>query len=178
MFFEQRQRAANVFQQKIAEVAAHAVADQDSLDHQILAVLRHRVSRDLPATPAEPIGKIVKREPVVLALFEHPANRGKPATPVVDDAEWTHLVEFGRDVLGSVVTGVLDSPVAFETESQKIVVLADDLTSWARKVQRESRHIAAEVVDVENQIFRQISVIAPYHPAHTERSQAELVPRG
>src|SRR6202040_4134790 len=103
-------------------------------------------------------------------------NCGQSAAPVVDHAKWAHLVELGRDVLGGVVTGVLDSPVAFETESQKIVVLADDLTGWARKIQRESRHIAAQVVDVENQFFRQIGVIAPYHPAHTERSQAELVP--
>src|SRR4029077_4108708 len=86
--------------------------------------------------------------------------------------------DLSRDVLRGVVTGVLDSAVAFETEAQKIVVLADDLAGRAREVQREGRHVAAQIVDVKNQLFRQIRTIAPYHPADTERRQAKLVPRG
>src|SRR5579862_478349 len=167
MLFEERQRSANVFQQKIAEVAAHAVTNKNALDHEILAVRGHRVGRHLPSARAEPIGKIVKSEAVVLDLFEHPANCGKSAAAVVDDAERAHFAELGRDVLGGVITGVLDSAVAFETEPQKIVILANDLTGRTRKVQREGRHIAAEIVDVENELFRQIRMIAPYHPAHT-----------
>jgi hypothetical protein len=60
---------------------------------------------------------------------------------------------------GSVVTVVLDLPVAFETQSEKIVVLADYLTGRTRKVQREGRHIAAQVVDVKNQLFRQVRMV-------------------
>src|ERR1700683_4186947 len=80
-------------------------------------------------------------------------------------------------MLRGVIAGVLDSAIAFKPQSKKVVVLANDLTRWTRKIQRKGRHVAAEVVDAKNQILRQVRVIAPYHPAHPERRQPEFVTR-
>ena len=41
-------------------------------------------------------------------------------------------------------------PVA--AEAQEIVVLADDLAARAGEVEREGRHVAAQVVDVEDEV--------------------------
>ena len=40
------------------------------------------------------------------------------------------------------------------------------------------RHVATEVVDVEDQVVGQLGGVAPHDPADTERGQAELVARG
>src|SRR5208282_470357 len=177
MLFQKRDGTVDVLQQQVTQVTAYAVADQDALDYQVLPVRRHRIGRNLPSSRAEPVGEIVKVEAVVFPISEHPADCGKSSMAIVNDAEWPHVADLSRQILGRVVTAVLNFPVAFKTQPEKIVVLADDLTGRTREVQRKGRHIAAQIVDMEDQIFRQVRVVAPHHPADAERSQAKLVPR-
>ncbi|MPM45266.1 hypothetical protein SDC9_91952 [bioreactor metagenome] len=56
--------------------------------------------------------------------------------------------------------------------------MADDLSRGAGEVQREGRHIAAEVVDIEYELFGKIGDLSPHYPAHTEGGQPELVTGG
>src|ERR1700722_15307290 len=137
MPLEPRKRTPQVFEQQVAQVAAHSMAHQDPLDYEILPVRRHRIRWHLPSARAEPIGKIVKRKAIIGPFPESPADRRQSAIAIVNYAERPHLSNFSRQVLRGLITGVLDFPIAFKTQSQKIVVLANDLTSRPRKVQRE-----------------------------------------
>ena len=73
---------------------------------------------------------------------------------------------------------LLHAPVAVEAETQQRVVLRDDLRPRAREVQRERRHVAAEVVDVEDEILRQRRAVAPDGPADARVDEPVLVARG
>ena len=79
---------------------------------------------------------------------------------------------------GHVAAGLLDPPVALEAEAQERVVLGHDLRARAREVQGEGAHVAAQVVDVEDQVFGQDLLVAPDHPADAGVDQAVLVARG
>src|SRR5579862_7432206 len=94
---------------------------------------------------------------------------------IVNQVKRSHLADLGREVLRRAITRGLDFSIAFETQSEKIVVLANDLAGGTGKVQCERRHLPTQIVDVENQIFREVNMVAPYHPSDTERSQAKLV---
>src|SRR5208282_4775259 len=46
------------------------------------------------------------------------------------------------------------------------------------EVDGEGRHLAAEVVHLEDEILRQVLRVAPDHPARAKRREAEFVARG
>ena len=46
--------------------------------------------------------------------------------------------------------------VSLPAEAQEVVVLPDDLVAGPGEVQRERRHVAAEVVDVEDELLGQV----------------------
>ena len=68
--------------------------------------------------------------------------------------------------------------VTFLAETEEVVVLAGDLAARPREVEGEGGHVAAQVIDVEDQVFGKILGFAPDHPPDAEGRQAELVPRG
>ncbi|MOA43360.1 hypothetical protein D3C78_1655030 [compost metagenome] len=53
-----------------------------------------------------------------------------------------------------------------------MVVLSNDGTARTAEVEGESRHVAAEIVNVEHQVVRQVLFFTPYHPTQTQRGQA------
>ena len=67
--------------------------------------------------------------------------------------------------------------VALPSEAKEVVVLANDLPAGPRKVQRDVAHVAAEIVHPEHHTLGQVLLFAPQHPTHTERGEAELMPR-
>ena len=72
----------------------------------------------------------------------------------------------------------MDAPVSLEAETQEVVVLGDDLAGRAREIDLEDGHIAAQVIHLEDQVIRQVRVLAPDDPADTQRRQAELMSGG
>ncbi len=60
---------------------------------------------------------------------------------------------------------LLDLAVAFHAQTQEIVILRDDLSAGPREVQRKGGHVAAQVIDPENQVIGQVLLVAPDHPA-------------
>ena len=80
--------------------------------------------------------------------------------------------------MGRVVAGLVNLAVAFAAETQEVIILCDDLPPGAGKVQREGRHVAAKIIHIENQIRRQIGLLAPHHPTGSERREAEFMARG
>ena len=71
----------------------------------------------------------------------------------------------------------MDLGVAFAAETEEVVVLRDNLSAWSREIQGEGWHVATEIIDVEDQILRQIGLLSPDHPPRSERRQAEFVTR-
>ena len=68
--------------------------------------------------------------------------------------------------------------VALVAEPEEVVVAGDDLPGRPGEVDLEDRHVAAEVVHVEDQFLGEFGGIAPDDPARAQRGQPELVPRG
>ena len=79
----------------------------------------------------------------------------------------------GRDV----ACGLLHSAVAVEAEPDEVVVLRDDLVARPREVQRERRHVAAEVVHVEHEVVGQRLGVAPHDPPDARVHEPVLVAR-
>ena len=149
VFLEVSHAALEVCDQQIGQVAADSVAHQDAHDHQVLPVGRHRVCRDLPTAHADAVGKIEEVETGIHTLFQRPAHGRNAAAAVVDDLKRAQLVDLIGQILGRVVAGLLDLSVAFLAQAQEVVVLGHDLSAGSREVQRESGHVAAQVIDPE-----------------------------
>src|SRR6202011_5810632 len=60
----------------------------------------------------------------------------------------------------------------------EVVIAGDDLAGRTREVDLEHRHVAAQVVDVEDEVRWELAGVPPDDPADAERGQPELVPRG
>src|SRR5262249_31979345 len=128
----------------------------------------------------QPVGQVEQGVAGILALSYPPGDRrdagGRVA--VAEQLERAQLDDLRREVLPDVVGGLMDLPVALEAQAQEVVVAGDDLPGRPGKVDLEDRHVAAQVVDVEDQVVRQFGGVAPDDPAHPEGSQPALVPRG
>ncbi len=72
----------------------------------------------------------------------------------------------------------MDAPVAGAAEPEEQVVLGDDLAAGAGEVEGEGRHVAAEVVHVEDELLGQQVGGAPHDPADAEGREPVLVPGG
>ena len=86
------------------------------------------------------------------------------------------LDQFVRKPASGVGETVHDTGVAGPAHPQKVVVLADDLVATLGEVEGEGRHIAAEVVDLEDQFLGELIGVAPHHESDTGIGQPVLVP--
>ena len=73
----------------------------------------------------------------------------------------------------------IEHDIAISTLSQpdQLVVLSDNLTRAARKIESEGSLIGAEVVDVEDEFLRQVGWISPDDPTDAWVYKAVLVAR-
>jgi hypothetical protein len=71
----------------------------------------------------------------------------------------------------------LHAPVSLEAEAQEVVVLGDHLRAGTREVEREGRHVVAEVVDPEDEVIGKRLCVAPDDPADARVDESVLVPR-
>ena len=82
------------------------------------------------------------------------------------------------EVLADCVGRVVDALVTLEAETEEVVVLGDNLAGRAGEIDLEDGHVAAQVVHMEDQVVGEFLAVSPQDPADTQRSQAELMPRG
>jgi hypothetical protein len=59
----------------------------------------------------------------------------------------------------------------------EVVVLRNDLSSWSRKVQGVRFFRAAEIVKLEDKVFRELTLVSPDNPSYTSVNQTEFVAR-
>src|SRR5205085_11154802 len=77
-----------------------------------------------------------------------------------------------------IATDLLHFPIAVESEPEKVVILRDHLRAGTREVQRECRHLTAEIVDIEHEIVREVVTIPPDDPTHAWIYEAAFVSGG
>ena len=164
-------RAFDVVEQKSREIAADPVTDQDALDDGVLAVRWQRIGRDLPAPHPHSLGQVIEGE-AVIGVGQPVGDSGQAAVTVIDHLERPELRQLGTEPLRGIRTGLLDGRVAFAAQAQEVVVLRDDLATGAGEVQREGRHVAAEIVDVEDQLFGQVFLRGPDRPSRRRAARA------
>ena len=114
---------------------------------------------------------------MVLAFLQLVADRRQRALAVIHQLQRTKLGDLAGKPLCGVSTGLLDPRVALTAQPQEIVVLRDDLATRPAEVQREGRHVAAEVVHIEDQLIGQFRLVAPDDPADAQRRQPVFVAR-
>jgi hypothetical protein len=59
----------------------------------------------------------------------------------------------------------VDAAVPLVTEPQEVVVAGDDLPGGPGEVDLEDRHVAAQIVDVEDEIVGELGGVPPDDPA-------------
>src|SRR5262249_55912633 len=139
-------------------VVADAQADQDALDRDVRGRSGQGVSRHLPASAAQPVGQVEQGIAGVLA-FADPPGDGRYAgvrVAVAQQLEGAQLDDLGRQVLADVVGRLVDAAVTIPSEPQEVVVAGDDLSGRPGEVDLEHRHVAAQVVHVEDQVVGQL----------------------
>ena len=169
------QRGLHFDEKLVGHFSREAVADEDALDDEIFAIGRHGVGRNQPAALAQSIGEVVEREARGCGVFQFPAQAGDPAVAVVNDLEGPELGDLFGEIAAQLRTLRLDFAVALFAEAQEVVVLADDFAAGPREVEREGGHVAAEVVDVEDQLFGKIVLLAPQRPANAQRRETKFM---
>jgi hypothetical protein len=170
------QDAAQVLKEEVGEVVPEAVADDDTQRGEVGAVFREGVRGDQPAALAQGRGNVEDGE-VGDAVVHLEGEDGKLAA-VSEQGERSHPGDILGEPHGDVTAGLLDTTVALEAEAQEVVVLRDHLGTRAGEVEREGRHVAAEVVDVEDEVLGERLRVSPQRPADARHHQAVLVPGG
>src|SRR5215211_2699178 len=173
---EARQLALQVREQHVAQVVREAAPHDHAEGGEVLAVLRERVRRHLPAPLAERVRDVEDRE--VVDPVPHGEGEDRELVPARQQLEGPELLDLPRQPRGDVAGVSLDVPVALEAEPQEVVVLRDHLGARPREVERERRHVVAEVVDPEDQVLRQSLAVTPDDPAHAGVDEPVLVPGG
>lgn len=137
MRFEVVETTPDVFDERRAQIFANAMANENSLDHDVLAVGRQGIRRHLPAAAAEAVSEVIEGVPVgIETLLNLPRKRRNTALWVaaVNDLERPQFGDLVGDAARIVVTGSLDLPVTLLPKAEKIVVLADDLPPAGRNL--------------------------------------------
>ncbi len=170
---------AEVLEQQGGHVPADAQADQDALYGDVRGAAGKGVGGHLPPLVAQPVGQIEQRVAGVLAVADPPGYGRDPGVgvAVAQQLERPQLDDLRGQVLADVIGRLMDPAVAVLAEPEEVVVTGDDLAGRPGEVDLEDRHVAAEVVHVEDQLIRELGGIPPDDPARAEWGQPELVPR-
>src|SRR5580698_8198904 len=160
ILFEIFDRALHIFHQQSGQIAAEAKPSQHSLHHDMVAVSRQRIRRNLPSPQTQALREIIERESRMFAISDRPRTPWDAAAPVVNKMKHSELLQFVGKPRTHFRTTLRDSRIALPAAPDKVVILRCDWTSRPRKIQRKRRHVAAQILHFENQLFRQIVRLA------------------
>src|ERR1700727_3100747 len=141
-FVQRGQRGPGVVVQGPGQVGGEAFADHDAQHGYVVGVVGHRVGGHLPAVPPQFVREVELGVPAVPGQPEaHYRDRRavRDQLAVVADAQLLAQPPRGRG------QRVHDLGVALAAQPQEVVVLADHLVARTGEVQREGRHVAAQV---------------------------------
>ena len=126
-------RAFDIFEYQPRQIAADTVANQDTLHNNLLPVRRKRVGGDLPAAHANPFRHVIESETMV-AVFKLIGDCRQTAVAVIDRFQGSYFGQFRTKPLRGIRASLLNFPVTFTSEAQKVLVLRDNFTARPRKV--------------------------------------------
>lgn len=167
----------DVGDQGIASAAREVLTNNDTHHFQALRVRSHGVSRDDPAALSELVcdGELV--ELVAVIRVETEGNQRKAVATSLRHELEAHLLNRGSQIVCGSGEVEHDGAVAVLTQTDQLVVLAQNLGSSTREVESKGSLVSTEVVDVEDQLGRQVLGIAPDAPANTGVDETILVAR-
>src|SRR5580658_7348022 len=119
----------HLIKERTGHLPGKPVSNKNALDHQVFTVGRHGISRNKPAAFTQFVGKIVEGKACVFRVQQFPAQARNAALAVVDDPEWTERRNLFCQIAAEGITLGLNLAVTLFAESQKIIVLADNLAA-------------------------------------------------
>lgn len=110
-------------------------------------------------------------------LIEAAGNKWQTLSLALADDDEPQVLEVRCKIVGDSGQVQHYSPVSTLAKADQLIVLSDDLRRSAGEVECEGSLISTEVVDVEDQLLREILGITPDHPANTRVDKTILVTR-
>ncbi len=173
-WLEPGELALDVGDEHVRQVVREAASNDDAQRREIGAVLGEGVRRYLPAALAQGV-RHVEHRVVLDAVFQREREDGKLVAP----REQLERADLGDPRTRAASRRRAHTPgrvaIAGEPEADEVVVLRDDLRAGSREVEREGRHVVAEVVHPEDQVLRERVGVAPDDPADTGIHEPVLV---
>lgn len=127
----------------------------------------HGVGRDDPRAASQLVcdAKLI----VVLALLGVKAegDEGESIASFFGHDDEAELLEGVGKVVGCAGNVTHDGAVAVLAKADELVVLANDLRGAFGEIESERGLVGAEIVDIEDKLFREVFWFPPYDPAHT-----------
>ena len=152
-----------------------APLDDDAKRRQVLSVCGEGVGRDEPASLSQRARDVEDAE--VVDFVPNLEGEHRQLVALREQLERSQLADLLCESHGDFTRVRLHLAITGEAEPEEVVVLGDHLRAWPREVEREGRHVVAEVVDPEDQVFREGGGVAPDDPAYARVDESVLVAR-
>ncbi len=163
----------HVSHQAVGHVAGQALAHDHSEHGDRLGVGGHAVGRHDPALEPQLVGQ---GEHAEARVVRQPHADDGQVLPAGHDVETGEAVQLGGQPAGRLGQALHYFGVALAAQADEVVVLGHDLRRPPREVQAEVGVRPAQVVDLEDELAREVGLLPPDDPAHPGVDQAVLVP--
>lgn len=179
---EEADAELNVADEGVGTSAREILTDHNSKHLQSVRVGGHGIGGHDPATGSK-VGS--QGELVVVAVgstallpsLEAECNKRKTLARLLGHDDEAALLKSLGEVIGGSDKVAHDGAVTVLAEADKLVVLANDLRSTLGEVEGERRLLRTEVVDVEDELLREVFLGAPDNPANTRVDETVLLGR-
>ena len=167
----------DVCNERVAARMREVLADNDTHHLQALRVGSHGVGGDDPTTLSELMcdGELVELVAVIGVKTE--GNQRETITTSLRHQLEAHLLNRGSQIVCGLGQVEHDSAVAVLAQADQLVVLAQNLGSTTREIESKGSLVSTKVVDVEDQLSRQVLGVTPDAPTDTGVDQTVLVAR-
>lgn len=176
---QQSDAELDIMDEHVTPALGKVLAHDNSQHLEPLGMRRHRVRGHNPAPGSQVMGqrKLVV-VPVLATLgggLEAEGHERKALAAALGHDDEAVGLEHAGEVVGGAGEVAHDGLVASLAEADELVVLADDLRRALGEVEGEGRLLGAEVVDVEDEVLREVFVGAPDDPANAGVDEAVLL---
>ncbi|MBG9885222.1 hypothetical protein ABE10_01190, partial [Bacillus toyonensis] len=121
------------------------------------------------------VGEVVER-PVPWPFFQAPGE-DRDGGAVAHELECVDRADPVSKIRGHRARSALDLGIALPPEAEEKIELEQHLRTGSGEVERERRHVAAQIVHPEHHRLGERVLVAPDDPAQARIDQAVLVPR-
>ena len=167
---------ADIVEELVGHVAAESLLAEHTHHNDILDIRGHCVGGHHPSALGELVLK-VEESPLggflIVGLHHPDEDRIGGLLRIVDKLR--ELGDFGVQVAAYAHRVGLYCLVALESETDELIVLAENLGCRTREVEADLTDFGTEIVDRETHVGGQILLVAPNHPSEARINEAELM---